>query len=251
MTYLQRFQRSIPTLLLLVLVITPQTWADTSAPTDFSGHWVVVDMTRVVLPEQDAEQYGKFTELAQERIQHYNAHYDPIEDDPANVCLWKGMPWTMLIRARDYPMEVYQSDDRIVLNYELYDMSRNLLIDGSAMPRQRPPSGNGYSTATWEGKTLVVETRGLTATHPISPYHRSEDAVITERWNLVKDDEAGDVITIDITVDDPEIYSTPAKAHQELKRAGPGTVVGGYNCTEALWANYIETRREALESQGQ
>jgi hypothetical protein len=38
---------------------------------------------------------------------------------------------------------------------------RQIFIDGRAQPVDPNPAWNGYSTARWEGDTLVVERRGF------------------------------------------------------------------------------------------
>jgi hypothetical protein len=78
---------------------------------------------------------------------------------------------------------------------------------------------------------------------------RSEKADIVERWTLRRDPVLGEVIDIDLTVTDPEIYLQPAKGRQVWKRAPEGTTAGGYNCTQAIWDEHI-TKRQELISQG-
>src|SRR5690606_10779624 len=103
-----------------------------------------------------------------------------------------------------YPTEIYQTDKNIFIFFEYHDNHRIIHLDREKMPERFVPSSEGYSIGRWEGDTLVVETRGLTAHHPVGPLMRSEDAVITERWKLAQHDEHGEVIDISIVVEDPE-----------------------------------------------
>ncbi|MGE0115844.1 MAG: hypothetical protein AB7T07_13295 [Steroidobacteraceae bacterium] len=210
---------------------------------DFSGVWETASIELTVLPDFN---HPKYTERTKQNINEYQTRFNPVKDDPARVCLLKGMPWTMLIRARNYPAEIFQTDQRIFMFFELYDQYRNIHLDQTAVPDAYPPSANGYSYARWEGDTLVVETGGLIAMNDIGEFHRSEQAHIIERWKLMQNPTYGEVLDVDITVDDPEIYVEPVKGHQVLKRSAPGVVVGGYNCSSTLWDTYVDRRRQEM-----
>ncbi len=212
--------------------------------TDFSGVWRSAGPDYAVLPEQNA---AKFTPDAARGLEYYRAHFHPGKDDPAVVCLLKGMPWTILLRPRDYPVEIYQTPERVVMFFELYDTHRNILLGEKTFPDDVPPSGNGYSIAHWEGDALVIETRNLTATNPVTPYPRSEEARIVERWTRGTDAQLGDVLRVDITVHDPRVFTEPGRGWVTFHRSPPGTRVGGYNCSEQLWDNYVDKRRAEVE----
>ena len=49
----------------------------------------------------------------------------------------------------------------LVLLYEVNAMYRQIFIDGRPLPEDPTPAWNGYSTAHWEGDTLVVQTAGF------------------------------------------------------------------------------------------
>lgn len=212
---------------------------------DFNGVWEVAAPEVVIRPEVN---HPKHTERTKRNIEEYETRFDSNRDDPAKLCFLKGMPWTMLIGARNYPTEIYQTDQRIIMFFELYDQHRNIRLDRTAVPENYPPSANGYSYARWEGETLVVETGGLLDMNAIGQNHRSGKAHFVERWRLLRHPVYGEVIDIDITFDDPEIYLEPVKAHQILKRAPEGVVVGGYNCSSTLWDEYVERRKQELGS---
>lgn len=213
----------------------------------FSGIWQSADLELVVMPGGDNPPY---TQWARDNITHYNKHYDPVVADTAKVCLLKGMPYTMLLRPRDYPVEIIQTEDYVVMSFELYDTHRIIRIGETRVPESRPISGNGYSIAHWEGNTLVIKTTGMTSLlgpQPDGPYMRSEDAVITESWNLGQHPEHGEVLEVDMVIEDPQIFVEPAKARMVFSRSEPGIAVGGYNCSEALWSDYIYQLEQQLD----
>lgn len=213
-----------------------------AGPVDFSGVWEGARLELVVLPEVA----GKMTPEAQARADRFRQLADPVRDDPAKVCLVKGMPWTMLGRARNYPAEIVQYPDRIFMTFELYDQFRQIRLDGAQKPADFGPSPSGWSVGRWEGKTLVIETTGLPMLNLFGVMQRTEEARLTERWQLGQHPDFGEVLEIEITVDDPEIFATPAVARQVLKRSAPGIVPGGYNCSSSLWDDHIERRKAEL-----
>ncbi len=54
-----------------------------------------------------------------------------------------------------------QTRKLLVLINEYNASYRQIFMDGRALPVDPQPSWNGYSTAKWEGDTLVVQTNGL------------------------------------------------------------------------------------------
>lgn len=211
---------------------------------DFSGVWEMADFDLVRRPETNNP---TFTPEAKAKLDYFKKYYDEIKDDPALFCMVKGMPWTITSRARTYPTEIYQTDDQIFMFFEYMDNRRVIHLDKTEMPEFYPRSSEGYSIGHWEDDTLVIKTRGLTAKHDISPYARSEETTIIERWTLVENPKFGTTIDIEVTVHDPNVYAKPAKGHQVFMRAPEGISVGGYNCQYQLWDKHIEKREKEIE----
>jgi hypothetical protein len=211
---------------------------------NFAGVWEMLDINQVVRPELGKPPY---TPQAQKVVDEYKT-WDPKKDDPSLYCDLKGMPWLMLSRARTYPTEIHQSPDRLNLFFELFDASRTIRLTDQPVPANLTPSINGYSTARWEGQALVVRTQGLAERLYPSPQLRSEKAVITERWELVKDPAHGDLIRIDFTIEDPVVYQTPVKGRQVWKRSAAGTTLASYNCPEKLWLKHVDDKRASAKA---
>ncbi len=110
-------------------------------------------------------------------------------------------------------VRIVQTPTLVVMLYE--DLtSRQIFLDGRALPTDPNPSFLGYSVGHWDGDTLVVESRGFnTATwldyggHP-----HSEKLRMTER--ITRPDFGR--LAIDVTFDDPAYYrrawTIPARA---------------------------------------
>jgi hypothetical protein len=206
---------------------------------NFNGVWEMLDMAKVVRPEQGQPPY---TPEAAKLAAEFKS-WDPKKDDPSLYCDLKGMPWMMLSRARTYPAEIYQTAERVDVFFELFDTSRSIRVNGKPAPKNISPSINGYSTATWDNDTLVIKTTALAERLYPSPQLRSEKAELTERWKMVKDPKEGDLIEIDFEIVDPVVYTRPVKGKQVFKRAAPDVVVASYNCPEKLWLKHVDDRR--------
>lgn len=214
---------------------------------DFNGVWVMASYDLVWLPQEHEPPYTPEIKAEMER---YHTQFVPKQDDPAQFCVRMGMPWRMLNRARDYPVEIYQTPQRVVMLFEGHDDYRSIRLDRSVAPENLPALGNGWSNAKWVGDSLEITTTNLTDRTTINPLQRSEEMVITEHWALKKHAEFGDVIEIEMTIVDPHRYTTPVKARNVYKRAKPGVEVGGYNCADALWEDYLAKREDEIAIAG-
>jgi hypothetical protein len=221
--------------------------AEKSHP-DFNGVWQIRDFDEIIRPEYDKSNYTE--EHARRVARYWELFPEGKSKTPVEFCLYQGMPWTMLTRGRTYGTEIYQSEDRIVVYQEGFDMVRTIHLNRTEFPKNFSPSNQGYSIGHWEGDELVVETRGLTASNEIAEWQRTENTVIHERWTFQKDpngDPQGDRVEINILMDDPELYKKPGVGYQMYYRAPAGTVIGGYNCPNTLWDDYVEEVLSRLE----
>jgi hypothetical protein len=95
----------------------------------------------------------------------------------------------------------------LVLLNEVNAMYRQIFIDGRPLPVDPNPSWNGYSSASWDGDTLVVQTigfmDGLWLDMAGSPM--TDAAKMTER---IRRSNYG-TLEVEITIDDPKAYTRP------------------------------------------
>jgi len=129
---------------------------------------------------------------------------DDSRDDPHVRCLPDNPPrhWNLphLTRAIHTPR-------LLALLYEVNAMYRQIHIDGRALPVDPTPTWMGYSTARWDGDTLVVQTEGFRDDLWIdgSGSPMSSMAKMTER---ISRPNYG-TLNIDVTIDDPKNYTKP------------------------------------------
>jgi len=134
-------------------------------------------------------------ELVKHRFSKDDPHVRCLPDNPPRT--W-GMPH--LTKALHTPR-------LLVLLYEVNAMYRQIFIDGRPQPDDPNPTWNGYSTATWEGDTLVIRTTGLRDDLWIdmSGAPLTSAAKMTER---LRRPNYG-TLEVEITVDDPKVYTHP------------------------------------------
>jgi hypothetical protein len=125
-------------------------------------------------------------------------------DDPHVRCLPDNPP-----RAWGMPhlTKAIHTPKLLVLLYEVNAMYRQIFADGRPLPSDPTPGWNGYSTAKWDGDTLVVQTAGFRDNLWIdmagSPM--SDAAKMTERMRRPN----YGTLVLEITVDDPKVYTRP------------------------------------------
>ena len=125
-------------------------------------------------------------------------------DDPHVRCLPDNPPrsWTL-----PHLTKIAQMPKSMVLLYEVNAMYRQIFTDGRPQPKDPNPTWNGYSTAHWEGDTLVVHTEGFRDNLWIdmtgSPM--SGAAKMTERMRR----KNYGTLEIELTIDDPKTYTRP------------------------------------------
>jgi len=126
------------------------------------------------------------------------------KDDPHVRCLPDNppRPWGM-----PHMTKAVHTPKLLVLLYEVNAMYRQIFIDGRPLPADMTPGWNGYSTARWDGDTLVVQSAGFRDDMWMdmrgSPV--SDVAKLTER---LRRPNYG-TLEVELTVDDPKNYTTP------------------------------------------
>ena len=102
-------------------------------------------------------------------------------------------------------MQVFQTEDHVVLLNEMVHSSRVIPLDG----RSHLPDGMrqwmGDSRGRWEGDTLVVETRNFLRETSFRGGVTTADLLLTERFTRVSDG----TLMYDVTVEDQNTWDQP------------------------------------------
>jgi hypothetical protein len=128
-----------------------------------------------------------------------NAKDDPhVRCLPANFLRAYGLPHLLKF--------VHTPDLLIVLN-EWNAGYRQIFTDGRPLPEDPNPSWMGYSSATWSGDTLIVDTIGMRDDIWID----WSGSALTEAAKVKEEIRRPDVghLEVRVTVDDPRAYTKP------------------------------------------
>lgn len=129
---------------------------------------------------------------------------DLAKDDPNVRCMPRGAPriWT-----DDYYKRIFHAPGRLIILTERNMQYRQIFVDGRPLPEDPHPTWNGYSTAKWEGDTLVVETTGFKD----DLWLDSDGNPLTsaaKMWEKIRRPNYG-TLEVEITIDDPKAYTAP------------------------------------------
>jgi hypothetical protein len=181
-------------------------------PVDFTGVWSRTSsgLARVTLD---------YTPAAHAAVADY--HY---LDDPALRCVSPGL---VRVSGWPYPLEIVQNDTQVTILYESFHEARRIWLDGRPYPETLPHRAMGYSLGRWEGATLVVETKMLTAGYvDLAGQPLSESSRVVERMSLSAD---GNTLRSELTLHDPENYRRPITRHRSWRRE-PDLAILEYDC---------------------
>jgi hypothetical protein len=134
--------------------------------------------------------------------------------NPADRCLPRGIPGTMLVRDR--PWKIVQTPGAVVMLFDELLHYRQIFTDGRGFPADSIPTWFGYSVGKWDGDALVVETIGFNEETWLDDggHPHSEALRVTERFRRLN---AG-TLHIDITINDPKAYTKPWTAAVSFER---------------------------------
>lgn len=125
-------------------------------------------------------------------------------DDPHIRCLPDNF-----LRAYGLPhlLKFVHTPQLLVVLNEMNAGYRQVFTDGRPLPKDPNPSWQGYSSATWSGDTLVIDTLGLRDDTWID----WNGSVLTEAARVREEIRRPDFghLEIRVTVDDPKAYTKP------------------------------------------
>ncbi len=125
-------------------------------------------------------------------------------DDPHIRCLPDNF-----LRAYGLPhmLKFVDTPSLLVVLDEMNAGYRQVFTDGRALPKDPSPSWQGYSSGTWSGDTLVVDTIGIRDDTWID----WNGDIVTEAAKVREEIRRPDFghLVIRVTVDDPRAYTKP------------------------------------------
>ena len=128
-------------------------------------------------------------------------------------------------------LQIFQTADHVVILHEMVHDARIVPLDGRAHVSDNVRQWMGNSRGSWDGDTLVVETRNFTdKTSSFSPSvtmaaGNGSTLHLTERFSRI----AEDTLLYEFTVDDLTTFTKPFSASIPMKR---GEALFEYACHE-------------------
>jgi hypothetical protein len=186
---------------------------------DFSGIWFANVPAKDYCKEQDCVQEERmareqinlgiklkdglpYTEWSKQQMVKRRANHE--RDDPHTYCKPPNYPraWTLPQHTK-----IIQTPQEVVMLHEFNAAYREVYLDGRPLPKDPNPTWNGYSTAHWEGDTLVIETNGIRDDMwlDIQGSPITESAHLTERLTR----PTFGLMRVEIAVNDPKAYTRP------------------------------------------
>jgi len=166
---------------------------------------------------------------------------------PEVLCEPMGIPATYF---RPRPFEIVQLPDRVLMLIEVENVFRIIYTDGREFPDFPLPTWNGYAVGSYDGDTLVVETRNFRGWqsedrqrwvdrigHPFS-----DELTVVERFRRIDEN----TLENEITIIDPIAYEEPWSATLSFSRR-EGVELEEFICSEADNRAFQEFERQILE----
>lgn len=224
--------------------------AAASVVPDFSGVWMAF-----AVENPDGGNQPSYSAGGEALLDAYAAQFQTIPEVGGN-CVGSGIPSVMLSLV-SYPIEMVQTESRILMVAELETQVRRIFIDGRDFPENAFPQMVGHSIGSFEGDTLVIETT-LLEPWQLRPWPRGDAASAVERLYLTTFDEidarptgfvAGldrgdsrEVLIVDLTLMDPVYYEGPERRIAYYQRVSDDATAE-YICSRGLWEDLLEAER--------
>ena len=134
------------------------------------------------------------------------AVFDPVSD-PVVACVPPGL--VRQAAFTPHPVRMTQLEDRIILEYEEYGGRREILLD-TPLPEDVEHTHLGYSTARYDGDTLVIESGGLLENYT-SPLGNpvSDQTTTVETYRRMDDPDIGAALALETVITDPAYLTGP------------------------------------------
>jgi hypothetical protein len=172
---------------------------------------------------------------------------------PWERCITRGVPAGIFPPGYGAGYQIIQAPGQVVILYEMIHEARIIPLDGRPHLPQSIRQWNGDSRGRWEGNTLVVDVTNYNAkgsiatniaTQGMRGMPQSEALHVVERFTLVD----ANTIQYEVTVDDPNIYTSPWKVAMPMNRDSSYQIFeyacheGNYGLVNSLSAGRAEDK---------
>jgi hypothetical protein len=201
-----------------------------SAPVDMTGYWVALVTedwrVRMVTPRKGDYPAVPMTEQARKIANGWDAAADEASGDP---CKAYGAAAIMRLPARFHIS--WQDDNTLRVDSDAGMQTRLFHFNSQALPTGER-TRQGYSTGQWQSAALKVVTTNLRSGYLRKngiPY--SENAVVTEYFDIAPHPNGGQVLLVTTVVDDPQNLQQPFMVSSQFKKEADGSKWDPTPCT--------------------
>jgi hypothetical protein len=128
-------------------------------------------------------------------------------------CISRGFVSTIMPVIYNNGIEIFQAPGVVAIRNEMIHEQRIIPLDGRPHADESIRMWMGNSRGSWEGNTLVIETRNLNDQTTAGGRTLSPEAVITERLRRINEE----TILYSMTIDDPTIWVSSWTFEMPLK----------------------------------
>ena len=201
-----------------------------SSPADFTGYWVAFVTEdwrfRMVTPRKGDYQAVPLTDEARKVADTWNPEAD---EAAGSQCKAYGAAAIMRVAARFHI--TWQDDNTLRVDSDA-GMQTRLFHFGAQPPAPGARTWQGFSSAQWQGAALKIATTNLRSGYLRKngvPY--SENAVVTEYFDIAPLPGGGQVLLVTTIVDDPQFLRLPFIVSSQFKKEANGLKWDPTPCT--------------------
>jgi hypothetical protein len=205
-----------------------------AAPIDITGYWVsfVTEDWRYRMMTPRKGDYARMPLLPDAR--KVADSWNPAADAAAgNQCRAFGAANVMRVPGRFHI--TWQDDTTLKIDADAGTQTRLLHFTASPPPAER--TWQGHSTASWDtaGRSLSVTTTNMRSGYlRFNGVPYSENATLTEHFDLAPNVNGGQLLILTSIVDDPRYLQRPFIVNTHFKKETDGTKWNPIPCT-ATW----------------
>ena len=149
-----------------------------------------------------------------------------LELDPEIKCYLPGVPRATYM---PFPFQIIQSGQHVMIVHEYAGAVRTIYMENHTLPPA--PSWMGWSNGSWDGESLVVDTRGFygqTWFDRAGNFH-SDALHVIERFTPRSDD----TLLYEVTIEDTNVFTRPWTMSMPLyRRVEPNAEILEFRCVE-------------------
>jgi hypothetical protein len=206
----------------------PAHWLERGKPSRRTS--IIIDPPDGRIPYLNDEARKRAANAVNMRTSGQRPYDGPESLDRYDRCITRGLPHVIFPTIYNNTSQIVQGPGFVAIRYEMIHDARVIPLDGRPQLSSTIRQYFGDSRGHWDGDTLVVDVTNF-PTHMINYRGAGGGLHLVERYRRVD----AQTVHYEVTVSDPETFSTPWTAALYLKSGGVPDVFE-YACHEGNYA---------------